>query len=155
MSVTYYLSRGDVFGPTSCGLCISGNEDTVAQEAVRDIQIMLAGMGLLSTETSATGFYGNDTYQAVLTFQQRAHPNDSGEWDGRVGQGTYDAILRAYETMNAMRAAGDPQASDPEAALDTAIQRSTPITQRPWFWPAIALSVALMATRVYAKRIRK
>lgn len=34
------------------------------------------------------GKFGNETYQAVVSFQKLAFPNDSRQWDGRVGKFT-------------------------------------------------------------------
>jgi peptidoglycan hydrolase-like protein with peptidoglycan-binding domain len=44
------------------------------------------------------GQFGNETYNAVLAFQQKVFPGDSNEWDGRVGRhtlGKMDSLLPA------------------------------------------------------------
>jgi peptidoglycan hydrolase-like protein with peptidoglycan-binding domain len=44
------------------------------------------------------GQYGQETFQAVMKFQQRVFPTQPGEWDGRVGKNTLqkmDALLPA------------------------------------------------------------
>ena len=64
-------------------------------DAVRRIQKALVALGIplpLSFPNGPNqdpdGKFGNETYQAVLAFQQRAFPTVRNEWDGRVGQKT-------------------------------------------------------------------
>jgi peptidoglycan hydrolase-like protein with peptidoglycan-binding domain len=139
----------DILGPSSCAGCFNGTESAGAQASVQELQVLLVGLGLLQASASTTGFYGNDTYQAVLSFQKQAHPGTSSEWDGRVGKTTRASIKTAYDTLNRMRAAENgsaPAGSSPAPALTTAAIQAggDKIYDKPWFWPAI-LSTAVVA----------
>jgi peptidoglycan hydrolase-like protein with peptidoglycan-binding domain len=72
-------------------------------EAIRRIQRGLLALGYplplsfpSGTSQPPDGKFGNETYQAVMKFQQKVFTGRAGEWDGRVGKNTLaqmDALL--------------------------------------------------------------
>ena len=61
---------------------------------VKILQIMLnkiIGAGL-----SVDGVFGQKTYEAVVRFQKKAFPYNSGEWDGVVGSKTWAKLFSYY-----------------------------------------------------------
>jgi len=75
------------------------------REAVRKIQRALVKLGHplpisfpSAPDGEPDGQFGDETYQAVLDFQQKVFPSDRNEWDGRVGRhtiGRMDSLLPA------------------------------------------------------------
>lgn len=134
----------DVLGPSSCSGCFDGTESTGSKAAVQQLQVLLVGLGLLEAG-STSGYYGNDTYAAVVEFQKRAYPSDPSQWDGRAGDGTKKAIETAYDTLKkqaqAQASPGStalvPTAAPTQEQITNAIQDSVKIYNKPWFWPAI------------------
>jgi len=64
-------------------------------DAVARIQKALAALGFslpISFPSGPTsepdGKFGNETYQAVLSFQRREFPQEPSQWDGRCGKNT-------------------------------------------------------------------
>jgi peptidoglycan hydrolase-like protein with peptidoglycan-binding domain len=64
-------------------------------DAVARIQKALAALGFsmplsfpLGPTNEPDGKFGNETFQAVLSFQKREFPKDLGQWDGRCGKNT-------------------------------------------------------------------
>jgi peptidoglycan hydrolase-like protein with peptidoglycan-binding domain len=64
-------------------------------EAIRRIQRGLLALGYplplsfpSGTSQPPDGKFGNETYQAVMKFQQKVFTGRAGEWDGRVGKNT-------------------------------------------------------------------
>jgi hypothetical protein len=76
-------------------------------DAVRRIQKALAALGFplpisfrKGTGGEPDGKFGEETYRAVVAFQQRVFPGERREWDGRVGRKTLekmdDLLLRGH-----------------------------------------------------------
>jgi hypothetical protein len=95
-------------------------------EAVKRIQKGLQGVGYslpLSFPNGANqepdAKYGDETYQAVLDFQKRVFPNDSSQWDGRVGKNT----LRELDKMlaNGKRISPTPSPTPPIVPSGTCV----------------------------------
>jgi len=97
-----------IYGPTSCGGCQSGYDDTTGeyQAIIQTFQSMLQDLGYLSSDVRASGFYGTQTYRAVQAFQQD-YFNDS-DVDGRIGPTTARYIISQHSasTRQAQRQAG-------------------------------------------------
>lgn len=60
---------------------------------VRLLQNALVLRGCNVGVSGADGIFGKDTKAAVIKFQQFAFPNDKKEWDGIVGQKTWNALF--------------------------------------------------------------
>jgi peptidoglycan hydrolase-like protein with peptidoglycan-binding domain len=82
-------------GAASGGPSIKQSPPEDDADAVRRIQKALVALGFSMPLSFPSGLasepdgkFGTETYRAVLAFQKREFPNDSIQWDGRVGKNT-------------------------------------------------------------------
>jgi peptidoglycan hydrolase-like protein with peptidoglycan-binding domain len=105
-------------------------------EAVRRIQRGLVALGLplprsfpLGPSQPPDGAYGQETYNAVIKFQQTHFPTQPGEWDGRAGKNTLlkmDSLLPAGGTAPAPVPV--PPVDKPKVIADAKARSRTEVT---------------------------
>ncbi|MBQ9700981.1 MAG: peptidoglycan-binding protein [Lachnospiraceae bacterium] len=63
-------------------------------EQVKTLQRLLIALGYDLGPDGADGDFGSKTLAAVKKFQEKTFPNNKNEWDGIVGEKTWNALLK-------------------------------------------------------------
>jgi peptidoglycan hydrolase-like protein with peptidoglycan-binding domain len=99
-------------------------------DAVQRIQRALVALGFPLPNSFPSGAsqppdgkYGQETFQAVLRFQQREFPRQSNEWDGRVGKNTLEKMDALLPRRGAAPTPTPPPIDKPRVIAD-ALARS-------------------------------
>jgi hypothetical protein len=72
------------------------------------------------------GKFGNETFQAVIDFQKMAFPNDSRQWDGRVGRLTLGEMDSRLPARGRAAPAPTPPTPPGDLVLDILLAGTTP-----------------------------
>ncbi|MEV5357030.1 peptidoglycan-binding protein [Streptomyces sp. NPDC052693] len=72
----------------------AGQTGSAAAKRIREVQCLININTSYPTVLEVDGKFGTKTYNAVVSVQKHAFPNDSSQWDGQVGTKTW-AKLRS------------------------------------------------------------